>query len=1074
MTTALTSGTGVSMGTAVGYLKLNASGFTAGVNEAEQSLGGFQTRLKTAMTDLQSAGESISRVGTMMTIGLTVPIMAAGKQMLSVAADFQKGMSQVEAVSGATSDEMERLTAKAKEMGIVTAFSASDAAEALKYMSMAGWDAEQMLDGIEAVMNGAAASGEELGLVADIVTDALTAFGLKASDAGKFMDVLAMTSNASNTSISMLGASFKYIAPLAGSLNYSVEDISVSLGLMANNGIKAEQAGTTLRAALSRLVDPSKEAMQGLSDLNLVMNPGTTNAYNAAILNADGTMKSWSETLAILRESFSKLTEAEKAKTAANIFGQEAMSGMLALINSTTEDTEKLTKAVANSEGTSKKMADIMMDNVAGALDMVKSSIEGVYIAYAELLMPKIQEFLEKAAEILNYIESLDDGTKMMILKVVALTAAIGPALAISGKFVSVIASFAGAFGGALLPIAGLVAALALVGTAIASHFGLIEGLPDLYKKGVSMITSFIQGLIDKLPEILEVGLEIVVELADGILQALPTLIEALPPLIIGIVDFLLEAIPDIQKAGFELFSVLLDDLPAILESLAQGIIDIVTGIVASFVEHQPELAQAGYELFTSILDDLPKVLEEVAIATGKIVETIMVSMAKGWAKSVTDLFIESLALEMTPDKLKRIVGIDLGILPPNGYKPTTAGANSDYYPKIKTDENNEKEIEDTKKKYEEEEKLAEEHNNNLAAIEDEAFAKEQENNQKSLDAKKAKFDELRILYENNYDVAVEKIKEESEKRIKSIEEISKYTKAAHEEKMAMYEKEYIASIGKLDLSTNAKVKSYQSEIDAIKNLGLVEAAENKRRLEENKLTELSQAVLSAKTAAEALAASKEYNEEKARQDKEANEIKRASDIAALNQKIADTVTKAKEEKAKLEEIYKEKIAAEKEEMLKHEEWKTQLLEKEIESKEKAIKKESDYLNKWLRETYVPVMDSKLEIANKRENMRHDLVMVNLKEEAKMVAGISQAMQEATNKSSELSGLIIDKNYVSKGGLSYSGNDGYVPNQDVIQNGLTVKPNVTNNYNIKADGKSAVEIADEVLKQQTLAAEGIE
>ena len=317
--------------------------------------------------------ESIGKKG-LKTIGVAAGTAVAGLTALGtyatkVGSDFEAGMSKVQAISGATGNELDKLTAKAKEMGAKTKFSATESAEAFQYMAMAGWKTEDMLNGIEGIMNLAAASGENLANVSDIVTDALTAFGLQAKDSAHFADVLAKASSNSNTNVSMMGATFKYVAPIAGSLKYSIEDTAVAIGLMANAGIKGEQAGTALRAMLTRLVKPPKEAASALDALKI------------SATNADGTMKPLSNVLQELREKFKTLDDSQKASYASSIAGTEAMSGMLAIVNASDSDFQKLTQSINNADGASQEMADTMNNNLQGATTILKSNVESLGVA---------------------------------------------------------------------------------------------------------------------------------------------------------------------------------------------------------------------------------------------------------------------------------------------------------------------------------------------------------------------------------------------------------------------------------------------------------------------------------------------------------------------------------------------------------------------------------------------------------------------------------------------------------------------------------------------------------------------
>lgn len=318
---------------------------------------------------------------------------------IKVGSDFEEGMSKVKAISGATTEELELLTEKAKEMGAKTKFSATESAEALSYMAMAGWKANDMLNGLEGIMNLAAASGEDLAMTSDIVTDALTAFGMKASESAHFADILAQASSNSNTNVAMLGESFKYVAPLAGSLKYSAEDTSIALGLMANSGIKASQAGTSLKTALVNMVKPS-EKMQVIMD-----------RYNLSLQNTDGSMKSLKEVIDMLREKFSGLDEATKSAAAAQLFGKESLAGMLAIINASDEDYKKLTESIYNCDGAAQQMAETMNDNLKGKITILKSGLEGLGIAAYEKFQEPMKKAVESASEAVSKLnESLNNG----------------------------------------------------------------------------------------------------------------------------------------------------------------------------------------------------------------------------------------------------------------------------------------------------------------------------------------------------------------------------------------------------------------------------------------------------------------------------------------------------------------------------------------------------------------------------------------------------------------------------------------------------------------------------------------
>lgn len=377
---------------------------------------------------LKSAGDKISSVGTKF-LPVTGVVAGLGAAAVKTASDFDSAMSQVAAVSGASGDELDRLREKAREMGSKTKFSASEAAEAMNYMAMAGWKTEDMLSGIEGVMNLAAASGEDLATTSDIVTDALTAFGLSAGDSGHFADILAAASSNANANVSMMGETFKYCAPIAGALGFSAEDTAEAIGLMANAGIKSSQAGTSLRTIMNNLSGDVKICGSNIGEVTV------------ATTNADGSMRGLSDILADCREAFSGLSESEKAAAAESLVGKNAMSGFLALMNAAPADIAKLSGAIDGCDGSAEKMAATMQDNLAGQLTILKSQLEELAISFGELLMPAIRMIVGWIQNFVSWLNGMDEGTKKVIVTVALLAAAIGPVLIVIGKVVSAVGS---------------------------------------------------------------------------------------------------------------------------------------------------------------------------------------------------------------------------------------------------------------------------------------------------------------------------------------------------------------------------------------------------------------------------------------------------------------------------------------------------------------------------------------------------------------------------------------------------------------------------------------------------------
>lgn len=288
-----------------------------------------------------------------------------GKFAFSVGSDFEAQMSTVASISGATGEELDRLSAKASEMGATTSFSATESAKALEYMAMAGWKTQDMENGLQGIVYLAQASGEELATVSDIVTDSMTAFGMSADQSEYFANVLAKTASNANTNVGMMGETFQYVAPLAGALGYSIEDMSAAIGLMANAGIKGSMSGTALRNIITNLATPTDDVAEAMETLGI------------SLTNEDGTMKSFRETLDSMRAGFANLSEVEKAQYASTIAGQRGMSGLLAIVNSSDEDFMKLTEAIHDCDGAAEEMSKIRLDNLAGDITLFKSALEG-------------------------------------------------------------------------------------------------------------------------------------------------------------------------------------------------------------------------------------------------------------------------------------------------------------------------------------------------------------------------------------------------------------------------------------------------------------------------------------------------------------------------------------------------------------------------------------------------------------------------------------------------------------------------------------------------------------------------
>ena len=496
--------------------------------ETEQELKRLQEQAATTSVTLEKiaaagdkfekAGDSITNAGKQISVA-SAAVTGLGVAAVKTAADFDSAMANVAAISGATGDDLQALRDKAREMGEKTKFSASEAADAMSYMAMAGWKTGDMLSGIEGIMNLAAASGEDLATTSDIVTDALTAFGLTAEDSAHFADILAAASSNANTNVSMMGETFKYCAPVAGALGYSAEDVAEAIGLMGNAGIKSTQAGTALRTMMTKLQGELKLSGEALGEVTI------------QTANADGSMRELSDILADCRTAFSKMSESEAAAAAETLVGKNAMSGFLALMNSAPGDIDKLRNAIENCDGSAENMAAIMQDNLNGQLTILKSQLEELAISFGEMLMPVIRKVVTAVQGFVDKLNNMDEAQRKTIITIGLVIAALGPFLVILGTVISTVGKSMKAYasatkgikklmvavksgtgifgklgtalGGISAPVLAIVAVIAVLVAAFThlwkTNDGFRENIIATWTQIKETVSNFCQGIVDRL-----------------------------------------------------------------------------------------------------------------------------------------------------------------------------------------------------------------------------------------------------------------------------------------------------------------------------------------------------------------------------------------------------------------------------------------------------------------------------------------------------------------------------------------------------------------------------------------------
>lgn len=415
----------IDVGSAIGYLDLDISGFLSGLETALNQTEASKNKIEALGSKISGVGDKFQSVGKSLTKGVTVPLVAVGTAGLKVATDFEKGMSEVKAITRASATDFEALRDTAIDLGASTAFSASEVAGAMTEMAKAGWSSQQIIDGMGGVLDAAAASGESLGTVSTIVADAITGFGMAASDSAMVADLLTQAANSGTIGITDLGESFKYVAPVAQAMGLNITDVTTALSVMSMAGIKGSQAGTSLRTMLTNLVKPTDEMVVAMENLGI------------EVTNSDGTLKSLDSIVGILRDSFSGLTDEEKSYYAAVLAGKEGMSGLLSLLNLTEEEYNAVAASMENANGVAQETAAVMQDNLQSKFEQLMGSLESLAIVLADNVIPPFTEFIEWLTGLIEKFTELSPGAQKFILILAGIAIAVGPILLVVGKLIT-------------------------------------------------------------------------------------------------------------------------------------------------------------------------------------------------------------------------------------------------------------------------------------------------------------------------------------------------------------------------------------------------------------------------------------------------------------------------------------------------------------------------------------------------------------------------------------------------------------------------------------------------------------
>lgn len=566
----------------------------AGIEAAKRKVADLKTRMSKMAQEkikidvdtskIEAAKKKLENIGGKLTSG-GMALTAAGAGVLGAiglpvktAADFEATMSKVAAITGASASEMKELTDLARQLGRDTIFSASESGEAMTYLGMAGWKNEDIKAAMPALLDLATATGD-LATTADIISDDLTAFGMKASEAGKMADVFAAASMNANTNVSMMGHTFSYFGPVAGALGYSIQDAALATGILANASIKGERAGTQLRAIVSNLISPTNDAAKVMAEMGLEMT------------NADGTVKPFRQTLMELREKMGGLTKAQQSQYAESIAGKEAMAGLLTLVNASQEDWDKLTKAIDNSDGAAHRFSETSKNNLRGSLKELQSAAEELAIELGNALLPDFTVLSKKVREATNWLSKFAKEHPRVVAGIMGMAAAFGALLVGLGG----IGMFAGGImqlGAILMPVFGWIGgALSGIG-AIASGpvllaFAAVAGMIGFIAENWELFYSWIEpglGMISEGVGLLAEAFGEVFAAVSPLLPPLWEIVKIIGGILVAVLAVLFDVVAWVFNAWAKNIKTLADLLNNLKEPIA-AVADMLSGAIGKAKE---------------------------------------------------------------------------------------------------------------------------------------------------------------------------------------------------------------------------------------------------------------------------------------------------------------------------------------------------------------------------------------------------------------------------------------------------------------------------------------------------------
>ena len=639
------------------------------VGELYASFGIDSSGLDSAISGIEKKCSSIAKglavTGAAMTATVTRSIVNAAKGVYESGTNFHAQMSKVGAIANATADDLETLTQKALEMGSTTSFTASEAGEAMEYMAMAGWKTGEMLDGIKPIMDLAAASGESLGTTSDIVTDALTAMGYSAKDAEHFANVMAAASTNANTNVSMMGESFKYIAPLAGTMGYSIDDLAVALGVMANSGIKASQAGTSLQRILNNMIKPTEKQEAAMKELGLSLydSEGKTKSLMQIMEDMRATAKNNGVDMAALADDIAKLdaqlesgeiserqymdqmtaltgVSQDFLSSVAELAGTRGLSGMLAIMNASDEDFYKLVEAIENCDGALDEMVAKMLDNAQGDMILFESAVDGLKISLWDLVEGPFRGIVQKGTGVVQMLQGLDSTTQMAAIKTAGLAAAAGPAMTALGGLVGMAGKLVPFLSAMASPLAVVGAGLGLFAVAaVDADNNIGKMLSNLSRSARKQLNKFDQTISKTMKDVSNRMPKLIESIVQSIHTLLPGIMNTAMLVIDGFMQTISSNASNLAEIGKEIITQIVNGVTRYAPHLIPDAVEMISNIATSLINNLPEYAHAAVELGKSLLTGLKNVKwSEVGLNLLRSV----INAAKGIGGELWQLFLDA------------------------------------------------------------------------------------------------------------------------------------------------------------------------------------------------------------------------------------------------------------------------------------------------------------------------------------------------------------------------------------------------------------------------------------------------